>query len=171
VAYDLLSVETARDLKAAEQRLFAAEERKRLADERVAQREADRCAQASKVTAWFNFFNVIRDDGTVDGTWGATVSNASDLPILDVRIFYYWVNDPHDGSPWTTEQRYASVDRIRVIPPGQPRDRELPEHVRNMALECNDDVYLVGVEFTDAQGIRWFRDERGALHDQNAAVA
>lgn len=33
-----------------------------------------------------------------------------------------------------------------------------------MAEECNDDVYLVGIEFTDASGIRWFRDERGALH-------
>jgi hypothetical protein len=165
VAYDLLGVESVRDLKAAEQRLFAAEERKRLADERVAQREADRRAQASKVTAWFALFDRVED------TWGATVSNASDLPILDVRIFYYWVNDPHDGSPWTTEQRYASVDRIRVIPPGQARNRELPLRVRHMAQECNADVYLVGVEFTDAHGIRWFRDERGALHDRNAAAA
>jgi len=170
VAYELLGVEATRDLKASEQRLFAAEERKRLADERTAQREADRRAQASKVTAWFNFFEVIRDNGTLDGTWGATIRNASELPILDVRIFYYWVNDRHDGSPWTTEQRYASVDRIRVIPPGQSRNQELPERVRSMAQECNDNVYLVGVEFTDANGIKWFRDERGALHDPNTGV-
>ena len=167
VAYDLLNVETARDLKAAEQRLFAAEERKRLADERTAQREADLRAQASKVTAWFSRIRVEDNRGM---SWGATISNASELPILDVRVFYYWVNDLRDGSPWTTEQRYASVDRIRVIPPGQLRGQELPERVRSMAQECNDNVYLVGVEFTDANGVRWFRDERGALHDPHARV-
>jgi hypothetical protein len=171
VAYNLLGVETTRDLKAAEQRLFAAEERKRLADERAAQREAERRAQASKITAWFNFFEVLRPNDTLEGTWGATVDNTSELPILDVRIFYYRVNDPHDGSPWTTEQRYASIDRIRVIPPGQSRNQELPRRVRNMAQECNNDVYLVGIEFTDANGIRWFRDERGALHDPNTRAA
>ena len=32
-----------------------------------------------------------------------------------------------------------------------------------MAAECNDDVYLVGAEFTDANGIPWFRDARRSL--------
>jgi len=35
---------------------------------------------------------------------------------------------------------------MQVIPPGQTRDHELPDRVRNMAQECNDNVYLVGVE-------------------------
>jgi hypothetical protein len=34
-----------------------------------------------------------------------------------------------------------------------------------MAEECNTQVYLVGIEFTDANGIGWMRDERGALHE------
>ena len=173
VAYDLLRVENQRDIKAAEERSQTAAERRQADQERAAQRGADRRAQASKVTAWFNFFEVIRpapadaavvDPATlIDATWGGTVQNASDLPIFDVRIFYYWVNDPRDGSPWTTEQRYASVDIIRVIPPGQPRNQELPAHIRNQSEECNDKVYLVGIEFTDANGRRWFRNERAAL--------
>jgi hypothetical protein len=170
VAYDLLKVENVRDIRAVEERSLAAAERRRAAEERAAQRDADLRAQASKVTAWFNFFEVIRSDrfardpqALVDATWGGTVQNSSELPIFDVRIFYYWVNDRRDGSPWTTEQRYASVDIIRVIPPGQIRNQELPERVRNQSEECNDRVYLVGIEFTDANGRRWFRNERAVL--------
>jgi hypothetical protein len=32
-----------------------------------------------------------------------------------------------------------------------------------MVDECNDQLYLVGIEFTDASGERWYRDERAAL--------
>ena len=173
VAYDLLKVESVRDIRAAEERSLAAANRRQAAAERAAQRDADLRAQASKVTAWFNFFEVVRPvpQGTfvrdpkalVDATWGGTVRNASELPIFDVRIFYYWVNDRRDGSPWTTEQRYVSIDIIRVIPPGQARNQELPERVRNQSQECNDQVYVVGIEFTDADGHRWFRNERAAL--------
>lgn len=171
VAYDLLMVENKRDLDAAQERLLAAAERKRLADERTAQREADRRAQASQVTTWFAFYEPADPDyPTMAGgppTWGAAVRNASDLPIFDVRVFFYWVNDPRDGNPWTAEQRYASVDRILVIPPGQTRDSELPERVSSMAKECNDRVYLVGIEFTDANGHRWSRNERAVLEPRD----
>jgi hypothetical protein len=40
-----------------------------------------------------------------------------------------------------------------------------------MADECNGQVYVVGAEFTDANGVRWMRDARGALQDPSAAVA
>ncbi len=170
VAYDLLKIENLRDIKASEERLQAAAERRQAAKELAARRDADLRAQASKVTAYFNFFEVIRPDEVerdparvINEVWGGTVQNASELPIFDVRIFYYWVNDRRDGSPWTTEQRYASIDTIRVIPPGQRRNQELPERVRNQSEVCNDQVYLVGIEFTDANGGRWFRNERAAL--------
>lgn len=95
------------------------------------------------------------EDGTrVDNVWGAAIRNASDLPIFDVRVIFYLVNDQRDGSPWTTDERYASVERFRVIPPEQIRHLELPQRIRAMADECNDDVYLVGLEFTDANGQR-----------------
>jgi hypothetical protein len=170
VAYDLLRVENARDLKAAQERLLAADDRKRADAGRAAQREADRRAQASKVTAWFERFRHPERPSQMENatTWGAAIQNASDLPVLDVRVFFYWVNRTRDGSPWTTELRYASVERILVIPPGKTRYVELPARVRDMAEECNDEVYLVGIEFTDANGIRWRRDERAALHDAGA---
>jgi hypothetical protein len=151
--------------------LVAAEERTRVADERVAQRQADQRAQASRVTAWFEQYYMNTGEGlppdvapTHPATWGAAIRNASDLAVLDVRVFFYFVNDPGDGGPWTAEQRWASTSRIRQVPPGQIRHMELPESIGNMVEECNDQLYLVGIEFTDANGLRWMRDERGSLH-------
>jgi hypothetical protein len=167
VAYELFKVETERDLKAAEERSFAAADRQRTENERAAQLDAERRAQASKVTAWFHRFTIDRPmppRGVVrEDTWGAAIRNASDLPILDVQVFFYWVYDPADGGPWSTDQRHASLERIRVIPPGQTQDHELPYSVRRREHVCNTQVYLVGIEFTDANGRRWFRNERAAL--------
>jgi len=165
VAYDLLKVETTRDLKAAEERGQAAADRQRAEDERAAQRQADRRAQASKVTAWFTTYINNHDQPT----WVAAIQNASELPVFDVRVFFYWVNDPGDGRPWTTEQRYASEETILVIPPGRFRHYDLPGRVAAMAKECSDRVYLVAIHFTDANGIHWMRDERAALRDRGGS--
>jgi len=190
VAYDVLQIEVARDLKASDERLQAAADRRQAAndrleaqkereearraanDERAAQREADRRAQASKVTAWFAFYHratgepILGDQVVVPigtATWGGVVRNAYELPIFDVRLFYFRVIDQHDGSPWTTENVYASTDRMRVVPPHQTRSQELPARVRDRWQDCNDEVYVVGVEFTDANGARWYRNERAVL--------
>lgn len=40
----------------------------------------------------------------------------------------------------------------------------MPESVRNMLDEYNDQVYVTSIEFTDAAGQRWQRDPRGALN-------
>jgi hypothetical protein len=58
VAYRLYKVESARDVAAAEDRRLAALDRKRLDDERAERREADRRAQADKVTTWFRLRGV-----------------------------------------------------------------------------------------------------------------
>lgn len=175
VAYDLLRVENARDLEAATERRLATVERRRAVEERAAARETVRRAQASKVTAWFDFYTpgIQPDIGRPVPQppdflqAGAAVRNASELPVFDVRVFFYWVNDRGDGGPWTTELRYASQQSLRVIPPGQTSHHRLPENVRGMAEECNGQLYLVGIEFTDANGTRWVRDERAVLHDMN----
>lgn len=146
-----------------------AADRKQADDERAARLEATRRAQASNVTAWFAYY--IRMSGEpastevpiTDAAWGCVVRNASELPIFDVRIFYFRVNDPGDGSPWTAVQVYASVGIIRVIPPGQLRNQELPDRVREQYRGVDDQLYVVGVEFTDANGQRWCRNERAAL--------
>jgi hypothetical protein len=189
VAYDLLLIETGRDLKAAEERTRADADRREaarrreaaetereqarlaVAKEQAAQREADRRAQARRVTAWFAYYYKATGDPAPlavglplgSAAWGGVVKNASDLPIFDVRLFYFRVNDPRDGSPWTTAQVYASVDIIRVVPADQARAQELPARVSDLYEGCNDDVYVVGIEFTDADGVRWYRNERAVL--------
>jgi hypothetical protein len=187
VAYDLLKVENARDIKASADRMQAAADRRQAAEdrssaeieriraqreaaaERAAQREDAHRAQASRVTAWFAHFHSGTSEllsptrSIAPATWGGAVRNASDLPIFDVRIFYFRVNDSRDGSPWTAVHVYASIDIIRVIPPEQTRTEELPQRVRGQYEDCNDQVYVVGVEFTDADGNRWYRNERAAL--------
>ena len=35
-----------------------------------------------------------------------------------------------------------------------------------MVDECNDNVYVVSIEFTDAAGHRWERDPYGALKER-----
>ena len=42
----------------------------------------------------------------------------------------------------------------------------LPDQVRTQYKDCDDQVYVVGIEFTDANGVRWYRDERGALKER-----
>ena len=143
VAYNVLKIEAGRDMKAAEERKQAAIERARTeadrdaarlaADvEQAAQREADRRAQARGITSWFAYFPLSLHGTPVEVvptikqqpfTWGGAVRNASELPIFDVRLFYFRVNDPRDGTPWTATQVYVSVDIIRVIPSGPDPER------------------------------------------------
>lgn len=165
VAYDLLKIESARDRAAAEDRRLAAADRQRAEVERAAQREAKRRDQASKVTAWFDYYDKSPQPDGRNMTWGAAIRNASELPIFDVRVFFYFVIDRQDGSAWETDMRYASIERFRVIPPEQTRHLELPKRVRDMVKECNDNLYVVGLEFTDARGTRWMRNARGDLFD------
>jgi hypothetical protein len=193
VAYDLFKVEIARDLKAAEERLQAAADRRQAAKDRqqaeteraearrateieqAAQREASRRAQASKVTAWFAYYGRMTGEPAPtdvplplgSAEWGAVVRNAAEQqPVFDVRIHYFRVNGPRDGSPWTATEAYASTDIIGVIAPGQTRTQALPAQVRNQYEECNDRVYVVGIEFTDANGVRWYRNERAVLEER-----
>jgi hypothetical protein len=180
VAYELLRVENARDQAASVERSQTAADRRQAEAERAAQREADRRSQANKVTAWFDFYRagVPRDQyypgspavATAPTTWGAAIHNASELPIFDVRVFFYWVNDPGDSSPWAPDLRYTPLERFRVIPPNYIRHFDLPATVQNTGEECNDNAYVVGIEFTDASGARWMRDARGVLLDLNGSV-
>ena len=193
VAYSLLKIEAGRDLKAAEERKQAYVDRTEAAIERArveadrdaarlaadveqaAQREAAQRAQARGITSWFAYFPLsvhgtpvreVAPTAKQPFTWGGAVRNASELPIFDVRLFYFRVNDPRDGSRWTAIQVYDSVDIIRVVPPGQTRNEVLPDRVRGQYEDCNDQVYVVGIEFTDANGVRWYRDERGTLEER-----
>jgi len=146
------------------------EDRRRAAIAEAVQNDAAERAQTNKVTAWFTEYDPAGPQYpgsphavTNIRTWGAAVRNASDLPVFDIRVFYYRVHDPRDCNPWTGEPVYASVDIIWVIPPGQLRNQELPDRVSGQHGACNEQDYVVAAEFTDANGVRWFRDERAAL--------
>lgn len=127
--------------------------------ERKAEAEKAQRAQAAKVTGWFGYRNIL--ERTSEGA-GAVIRNGSDLPILDVRVFFHWVNEQFDGT-WTAANRGGPVERVRVIPPEDERFVEMPEQIRAMTTEVNDHVYVMSLEFTDAAGQRWVRDPHGAL--------
>jgi len=136
------------DLQAREIRA-SLEQRERAADE-------ERRNQAARVTAWFA-------QPAPEDPWGAIIRNASDLPILDVRTFFNYIAEKWQGGDWEPVMRGGPVEKIRVLPPQQDRFIEIPAQVRNMIKECDDSVYAVSIEFTDADGNRWERDPRGAL--------
>ena len=49
--------------------------------------------------------------------WGATVRNASDLPVFDVRAAFHRVTEPVRGLGWTPVPAGTSLKSIRVLPP------------------------------------------------------
>jgi hypothetical protein len=67
------------------------------------------------------------------------------------------------GHGWRAEERYSSPEPILVIPPGEEHI-ELPEDVRRREPEFGDEPkWLVGIQFTDADGYRWLRSPAGQL--------
>ena len=164
VAYNLLRVENQRDQKAALERQQARSDRGEADRVKAAQLEADKRAQASKVTAWFAYWSARENRRvTSNGSWGAVVANASDLPVFDVEVPYFWVIDNPGGS-WSGEQRdYSPPERFRVLPPGDRRFQAIPPDVQHREVTCDDNVYVVGIEFTDANGNRWRRTEHADL--------
>lgn len=109
------------------------------------------------MTAWFGL------EKPGGGWWGAWIRNASDLPVTDVRTFFHYIAERQPGGDWDPSMRGGPVEKIRVMPPQKDRFVEIPPQVRNMINECNDSVYVVSIEFTDAAGSKWERDPRGAL--------
>jgi hypothetical protein len=128
-----------------------------LAQRKTAAEDAVR-AQATKVNAWFGYLERKVDPAGA----GAIIRNASDLPVLDVRVFLHWVNERSDGT-WTSANRGGPIERERVIPPDHQVFVAMPEEIRNMTSEVNDRVYVVSIEFTDAAGQHWVRNPHGGL--------
>lgn len=129
----------------------------------LSQRERDaeeqRRRQASQVAAWFT--SKWFEPGSFN-VWGANIRNSSDLPILDVRVAFHYIQEK-PGGEWEPVLRGSPVEKIRVIPPQSDRFYEIPEPVRNMINEVSDSIYVVSIGFTDAAGNHWERDPRGTL--------
>jgi hypothetical protein len=131
------------------------------ASQKQRERDADdrRQSQAAKVTAWFT---TEQWDSAVD-VWGARIRNASDLPVLDVRVFFHYVQEQQPGGQWASVLRGESPETIRVLPPGHDRFAKIPDQVRDMLDQVDDTIYVVSIQFTDAAGNRWERGPRGEL--------
>jgi hypothetical protein len=128
-------------------------------EQRARDAEEQRRRQASQVAAWFT--SKWFEPGSFN-VWGANIRNSSDLPILDVRVAFHYIQEK-PGGEWEPVLRGSPVEKIRVIPPQSDRFYEIPEPVRNMINEVSDSLYVVSIEFTDAAGNHWERDPRGAL--------
>jgi hypothetical protein len=129
--------------------------------------EEQRREQASQVATWFGLGEAY-SRGTEVGhpvqEWGAFIRNESVLPVLSARVFFHYIQaESAVAEAWQPVMRGGPIDRIRVIPPRSEQFVEIPHSVRKMIDQCDDSVYVVSVEFTDAAGNRWERDPYGAL--------
>jgi hypothetical protein len=161
VIYELLRIESRRDAVAAQ--------------ERRQREDAQRWAQASRVAAWYGrWSSVVKGPGMAADPrewtrWGAIISNASDLPVYNVRVSFCVAVDPSAGSAWRQGERYLGA--LRLLPPGEEHV-EMPDHLRaEEGASGNEPRWLVAIEFTDASGRRWLRDPRGRLEPANAGPA
>jgi hypothetical protein len=108
--------------------------------------EEERRSQAEKVTAWFGEER--------HGIWGAHIRNASGLPVINVRVFFYYIADRSPGGEWEPVLRGSPLERIRVITPQADRFRPITDQIMSMMEQVSDDVYTIGIRFTDAAGNR-----------------
>jgi hypothetical protein len=139
--------------------------------ESLEQRQRDayeqRQSQAARVTAWF----AMDPQAAVSGPWGAVIRNASNLPIVDVRVFFHYVAEKWPGGDWEPVLRGTPVEKVRVISPQADRFYKIPEQIRTMMDQVDDTLYVVSIEFTDAAGNRWERDPRGTLTPRSLRLA
>lgn len=141
-----------------------AQELRESLDERKREAEQRHQGQAARVTAWLDLAQSSDPDLAARAGFGAYIRNASDLPVFDVRAFFFFVDEIQPGGDWQPAARGGPVERVRVLPPREDRWVGMPEKVRGMFPgEVTKRSCVVGIEFTDAAGNKWERDPRGAL--------
>jgi hypothetical protein len=132
-------------------------------DQRKGDAESQRREQANKVAAWFATKESARGGGPLR-LWGALIRNDSDLPILNVRVFFHFIESESPAArAWKPVNCGGPPGRIRVIPPRSQKFVEILETIRTQRNECDDSAYVVSIEFSDAAGNYWERTARGAL--------
>ena len=155
-----LADQQAATTKQAEVLELQAKELREALDERRHAVEEKRRAQAAQVTTWFA--KQPHSNGPF-AEWGAMIRNNSDLPILDVRAAFHRVAEPVKGLGWTPLPAGTSLKSVRVLPPHTERHLPIAPDAAAQDPQCDDDVYVASITFTDAAGNRWERDARGAL--------
>ncbi|MFI6584575.1 extracellular solute-binding protein [Embleya sp. NPDC050493] len=100
-----------------------------------------RAAQATRLSAWWG--------QAPDGRWGTFVRNASEAPVYQV---YVTVLGPDDHSD------QAKVHHMVIPPAEQPRFCPV-----DISAAPPDTARRVKLTFTDGAGVRWLRNQYGAL--------
>jgi hypothetical protein len=137
--------------------------------QRTAEAERQHRAQADQVTTWFAQHEAPARSASIAGAgsspvWGAVIRNDSALPILNTRVFFYFISaESPEAVKWRPIDRGGPPERIRVIPPHSENFVPIPSRIRDSLDKCDDSVYAVGVEFGDAAGNYWERYPSGIL--------
>ena len=137
--------------------------------QRKEEAERQHRAQADQVTTWFAQREVPARSASMASAesisvWGAVIRNDSALPIVNTRVFFYFIAaESPEAVKWTPIDRGGPRERIRVIPPHSENFVPIPSQIRDTRGECDDSVYTVGVEFGDAAGNYWERYPSGIL--------
>lgn len=165
VAFELLRIEQERDR-------LGTVERRYIEAQRAEQREADRRGQASKVAGWYGTWRLTppvhggTDNPPERPKAGAIIRNTSDLPVYDMRVSFCVPVDPSAGLTWRQGERYITANgQLRIVPPGESWI-EIPPEIKAQELQAaqgDKPEWLIAIEFTDANRVRWVRDPYGRL--------
>ena len=130
--------------------------------------EERRGAQASKIAAWYGY----RTESVIDTSrvqainvekpiWGAYLRNASDLPVYDLTVRFYFPGTSESAG----EGDIYTVNKGVLPPSSTPILVEYDVTARRIYSSDpkTDAFHRVEIEFTDTQGIRWHRDVKGRL--------
>ncbi|MEV4954167.1 hypothetical protein [Paenarthrobacter nitroguajacolicus] len=125
----------------------------KIAEEEHGRKKTETATQASKVSSWFDeSSNTVR------------VRSASESVIYDVLVIVVNGRDRSDGARFFFIDEFPRM--IRLIPPGETAeirvplpDRQYPHYVASSDLN-----------FRDAQGITWFRNNWGELTQRDRDV-
>lgn len=94
--------------------------------------------------------------------WSIGRAAVSKVVIYTVRVFFHDIAMQPSGD-WTTSPHGGPVERIRVIPPQSQPFIEIPDEVRNLLDQCDDQVTPRASSSPMRQGTDLDGDARGAL--------
>ena len=136
-----------------------------LADAKSEQDAYVRRSQAALVSAWWGKSRTEVDGPPgVDSSWGVFLRNSSEAPIYKAQMTVRHANAEHG----------PAAAHLSVVPP-DPSAGFIPIQVpaHDFDGRGHDQLaeYRVSLRFTDAGGVRWIRDEYGALKQLDPRLA
>jgi hypothetical protein len=130
-----------------------------------ARTEAER-AQAVRVSGWCAQYSEVRSDGTpTDTRWHVFVRNASELPIYNVEIKFYFPTHVAGGEP-ATESAWVERGQITfsiAVPGAEPTRCPLSSGMLRQVGQEDANLFRPSLTFTDSAGRHWHRDRSGTL--------